>query len=37
MWRRGRERGRQRIRSRLCTDNRKPDVGLILTSYEIMT
>ena len=27
-WGRGRERGRQRILSRLCTDSTEPDVGL---------
>ena len=31
-----RERG-QRSQSRLCTDGRKPDAGLELTTHEIMT
>ena len=31
------ERGRQRIPSRLCAISTKPDVGLQLTSHEIMT
>ena len=34
---RGRERGRQGIRSRLRADSREPDVGLELTNGEIMT
>ena len=34
---RGRERGRQRIQSRLCADSNEPDVGLRLTNREIMT
>ena len=29
--------GRERIRSRLCTDSREPDAGLELMSREIMT
>ena len=32
----GRERGRQRIPSRLCTASVEPDVGLELMNYEIM-
>ena len=37
---RGREQvsmGGQRIRYRLCTDSREPDVGLKLTNHEIVT
>ena len=34
---RGKERARQRILSRLRAVNTKPDVGLELTNYEIMT
>ena len=33
---RGRERGRERIPSRLCTVSSEPDVGLKLINYEIM-
>ena len=33
----GRERGRWRIRSRLCFDSSEPDVGLEPLSHEIMT
>ena len=29
--------GRERIRSRLCTDSREPDAGLELMNCEIMT
>ena len=36
-WGRGREKGRQRIWSRLCTDSRKLNVGLEPTNREIMT
>ena len=36
-WGRSRERGRQRIRSRLCADRREPDVGLEPMNCEIMT
>ena len=37
-WGKGRERERgQRIRSRLCTDSREPDVRLELTNQEITT
>ena len=36
-WGRGRERGRQRIQSRLYTDSRKPDVVFESTNHEIMT
>ena len=36
-WRRGRQRGGQRIQSRLCADSSEPDVGLKLTNREIMT
>ena len=32
-----RERGRQRILSRLYTDSREPDVGLELANCEIVT
>ena len=32
-----RERGRQRIQSRLCTDSREPNAGLKLTNREIVT
>ena len=35
--RRGRERGRQRIPSRLCAVSAEPNVGLEFTSHEIMT
>ena len=35
--RRGRERGRQRIPSRLCTLSKEPSVGLELTKHETMT
>ena len=34
---RGRERGRERIPSRLCTISEEPDVGLELPNCEIMT
>ena len=34
---RGRERGRQRMQSRLCADSREPDAGLELTNPEIVT
>ena len=34
---RGRERGRERIPSRLHTVSTEPDVGLDLTNHEIMT
>ena len=34
---RDRERGGQRIRSGLCADRRKPDVGLELMNHEIKT
>ena len=34
---RGRERGGERMPSRLCADSRKPDVGLKLRNHEIMT
>ena len=37
MGERQRERGRQRIQSRLCVDRREPDAGLELTNHEIMT
>ena len=30
------ERGGQRIQSRLCTDSREPDAGFELTNREIM-
>ena len=33
----GRERGRQRIPSRLCADSKEPNTGLELTNHEIMT
>ena len=33
----GRERGRQRIQSRLCAESGEPDAGLELMSHEIMT
>ena len=36
-WGRGRERGRQRIRSRPCVGGRGPDAGLKLMNHEIMT
>ena len=36
-WERGREGGRQRIQSRLHANSREPDVGLKLTTCEIMT
>ena len=32
-----RERGRERIPSRLCTVSVEPDVGLEFTNHEIMT
>ena len=32
-----RERGRERIPSRLCNVSAEPDVGLKLTNHEIMT
>ena len=32
-----REKGRQRIGSRLCTDSREPNAGLKLTNREIVT
>ena len=35
--RQGRDRERERIRSRLCADSREPNVGLELTNPEIMT
>ena len=31
------ERGGQRIQSRLCTDSREPNAGLKLMNHEIMT
>ena len=34
---RGKERGRERIPSRICTVSTEPDVGLKLTNCEIMT
>ena len=34
---RGRERGRERISSRLCTVSVEPNVGLELTNDEIIT
>ena len=34
---RGRERGRERIPSRLCAVNTEPDVGLEPTNHEIVT
>ena len=34
---RERERGRQRIPSRLCVVSREPDAGLELTNHEITT
>ena len=34
---RGRERGRQRIQSRLCTVSAKPSMGLQPMNHEIMT
>ena len=33
----GRESGRERIASRLCTVSTEPDIGLELTNDEIMT
>ena len=36
-WRRGRERGRKRIPSKLCTASAEPDTGLELTDREIVT
>ena len=36
-WGRGRERGRERIPSRLCAVRSKPHAGLNLTNLEIMT
>ena len=36
VWGKGRETGRQRIPSRLCAVSTEPDVGLKLTSCEIM-
>ena len=35
-WMRGREGGRERTSSRLCTVSVEPDVGLELTNHEIM-
>ena len=32
-----RERGRQKIQSRLCLESIEPDVGLELTNHEIVT
>ena len=37
MWGRGRERGGQRIQSRLCADRGEPGAGLKPTNREIMT
>ena len=37
MSRRGAEKGRERIPSRLCSLSTEPDVGRELTDYEIMT
>ena len=34
---RGRERGGERIPSRLCTDNSKPDAGIDPTDRKVMT
>ena len=34
---RGRERGRERISSRVCTVNAEPDVGLRSTDREVTT
>ena len=36
-WGRGRERGRQRIQSRPCTDSRESNMGLKLTNFEMVT
>ena len=36
-WKRVRERGRERIPSRLSTVSTEPNVGLKLTNHEIMT
>ena len=36
-WGRGRERGRQRIPSRLCTVSTEPNMGLELMKREMMT
>ena len=37
MRRGGTERGRQRIRNRLCADSREPDAGLELVNRELVT
>ena len=34
---RGRERGRERIPSKLCTVSTEPSEGLYITNHEIMT